>query len=431
MIWNIFEILATIIEHIIWADFIIKYLRPKKDNNTLLCYFILVVVDSTITFTLNSLMAFEGFLCIIYIIVNFIISLIFFKDKIYEKLFAIIIIEILPVLINFMTLTILSYIFQKSINELIVERDMLRIFILFITKFLLFIVTRIFIRIKRDDTYSFSKTEWLTISMVFFITLSVAVTLFLMSVQYHLSMKSPLITGAGIGLILINIFTYILMTKISRNNHEKSMLIIDKMQMELYESQLEASENRYNEFSKVRHDMRNHIQCIQLMLKNNEIAEAQEYVDTLMEDKLYFGVNFVNTENKIVNIISNSKLLKCQNENINVKVCTTPFTLNMEAVDICTIFGNIFDNAIEACKNMTKKPIISFSISQKQGIVNIILKNTIEKSVLKNNPKLITNKKNQKLHGIGLKSVKDTVKKYNGVIEFYEDEENFIVEIWI
>lgn len=46
------------------------------------------------------------------------------------------------------------------------------------------------------------------------------------------------------------------------------------------------------------------------------------------------------------------------------------------------------------------------------------ISNTVERDVLAENPNLFTSKSNKELHGIGLKSVKDVVEKYNGMMNF-------------
>ena len=55
--------------------------------------------------------------------------------------------------------------------------------------------------------------------------------------------------------------------------------------------------------------------------------------------------------------------------------------------------------------------------------------NTIETNVLLNNPGLITNKPDKSLHGIGLNSVNDIVKKYKGMISFDQKSDKFYVYI--
>ena len=57
------------------------------------------------------------------------------------------------------------------------------------------------------------------------------------------------------------------------------------------------------------------------------------------------------------------------------------------------------------------------------------MKNSIEGSVIQNNPNLITTKKDKHLHGLGTKIIKDIAKKYNGMADFFENDDFFICHI--
>lgn len=60
---------------------------------------------------------------------------------------------------------------------------------------------------------------------------------------------------------------------------------------------------------------------------------------------------------------------------------------------------------------------------------SILIKNTVAKSVLQNNPRFITDKANRYLHGIGMKSIEHTVDKNGGYIQRYEEDGMFCVHI--
>ncbi|MCD8188517.1 MAG: ATP-binding protein [Ruminococcus sp.] len=151
----------------------------------------------------------------------------------------------------------------------------------------------------------------------------------------------------------------------------------------------------------------------------------------MLDNKLNFKYDSVNTGNRVVDIVSNTKLMQCRNEDISVIVCSSKFETDIKDVDMCSLLGNIFDNAIEACRKVEKNREIYFEITQQKKYIHIILKNSIKKSVLESNPELKTTKVQKKIHGYGLKSVRDIVNKYNGMIEIYEKNGLFIMDIWI
>ena len=221
------------------------------------------------------------------------------------------------------------------------------------------------------------------------------------------------------------------MIRMSRKNIEKTRLMLDAMQLDVYKDRIKETEKQYNEIKSMRHDMKNHLQCILSLIQKGDNAKSKEYVEDILNNKLYNDYQFINTDNNVINIISNTKLSLCKSEDIKTIVNISDFKLNIDDTDICIILGNLFDNAIEACKKVDGDRIISYEISQKKGYVNFIIKNSINTSVLKSNPDLVTDKANASLHGLGLRSVKATVKKYGGMIDFYEQNGLFSVDVWI
>lgn len=391
----------------------------------------IVIFDFFITNLLNQYVLFEGALGFVRIIGNVIIALIFMKSSVFEKIVVCTLSDITLLIISFLSLNILSGIFGFTVPELIEMNGLIRIINLFVTKFVFFMFTRIIIAIKKKEAYTLNLTEWIVLVTIFLITVFAEMKIFDIAVEFKLSESDPSILAVGSGLFLIDILVYILMSRISRKNLERTQLLIDKMQLDVYKDRLTETQKQYNEIKSIRHDMKNHLQCILSLIKKTKYDESQEYVEDMLENKLDFVYQFIDTNNNIINVISNAKLTLCRNEKIKTVINISSFRLEMDDSDICVILGNLFDNAIEACKKIDEDKMIYFEISQKKGYVNFIIKNSIKKSVLKSNPNLKTNKSNAVWHGIGLKSVKETVSRYGGMIDFYENNDLFAVDVWI
>ena len=67
---------------------------------------------------------------------------------------------------------------------------------------------------------------------------------------------------------------------------------------------------------------------------------------------------------------------------------------------------------------------------RKKGFDVIIIKNSIDESVLEKNPNLVTIKEEPN-HGYGMKQIKSIVEKYDGNIDIYEKNEMFIISIML
>ena len=93
----------------------------------------------------------------------------------------------------------------------------------------------------------------------------------------------------------------------------------------------------------------------------------------------------------------------------------------MHVMDICSIFGNALDNAIEHVLLILEeeKRLIHLSVSAKRNFVFIKVENYCETVICKNEQKLITTTKTDKQnHGFGLRSIGAAVEKYGGTMEF-------------
>ena len=155
----------------------------------------------------------------------------------------------------------------------------------------------------------------LVISLIFVITLIVGLGVFRANLNSGVSTETPISIIIGIGLISINIFTYILMKWISDKNHDKERLLLDKAQNEIYFSQLTEYEKQISEIRKIRHDIKNHLQCLAALVSQNNNKQAEDYIDDIIENKLDFGCDYIKTGNKVVDAVINMKMSQCK------KVC--------------------------------------------------------------------------------------------------------------
>ena len=85
MIWNIFEYAATFVEYMIYADFMLKFLKPKKKQMALLCYLLILGINTALTLTFNHFISYEGILGGLRIIINFLIIIRLFLFKMAKK----------------------------------------------------------------------------------------------------------------------------------------------------------------------------------------------------------------------------------------------------------------------------------------------------------------------------------------------------------
>lgn len=178
------------------------------------------------------------------------------------------------------------------------------------------------------------------------------------------------------------------------------------------------------------HDINNHIESLKRLYSSND--KCENYIENI-EKELIAYKPIVSTGNMILDIIINSKKDICYNYNINLQVNINFSKCEfIEVIDICSIFSNIIDNAIEACRNVADKEAF---IKINGSIVNkiFVLKcenNKQNKITLKKN-EIVTDKKDKFVHGLGIKSIKSSVKKYGGDISIDFTTDTFLIKVYI
>ncbi|WP_027702412.1 ATP-binding protein [Metaclostridioides mangenotii] len=175
---------------------------------------------------------------------------------------------------------------------------------------------------------------------------------------------------------------------------------------------------------KLHHDMKNHLMCIGSLCDNKE---SIDYINDLNKELVSLDRTF-NTGNRVLDIILSEKKITCLEKGIKL-ITEIDFSRSdfMDMLDISTIFANSLDNAIQACDKI-KDEMIPKRIDARVKYVNnfcvIKIINSKVNDIIKKKDKILTDKKDGIMHGLGISNIKDAVQKYDGdvVIDYTENE---------
>lgn len=178
------------------------------------------------------------------------------------------------------------------------------------------------------------------------------------------------------------------------------------------------------------HDLKHHI----IVLRAEENAEKRNEYLNQMEEELLNYESQNKTGNKILDVLLTTKGLYCQKHNITL-TCVVDGTLFefMKPMDICSIFGNALDNAIECELKIAdkEKRLIHVSAYSQKNFLIIRFENYYEGEVYLGDDLPATTKKDSEFHGYGLKSLRYIVKKYGGAVDLSTQEQWFNLKILI
>ncbi|MBZ1303121.1 GHKL domain-containing protein [Clostridioides difficile] len=209
------------------------------------------------------------------------------------------------------------------------------------------------------------------------------------------------------------------------------------LEYELINERIKTNYRNYENINEVHdrlkyvyHDLKNHMICIKNYDTKEEIIS---YINNL-EFQISEFEHFKNTGNKTLDLILAEKISICKKYDIQIEDNINISKLNfIKNNDICSIFANSLDNAIEACMDINneieKRIEVKATYINKFAIIKFI--NTKVNDIKLIDKRIQTSKDDDNIHGIGLASIKYIVNKYGGeTIVNYSDNE-FILKIMI
>lgn len=179
---------------------------------------------------------------------------------------------------------------------------------------------------------------------------------------------------------------------------------------------------------RMRHDLSSHMAMLQTMFEEGNYEEARKYTKQLSHDVIPSGDGIL-TGNKAADLVVRSKMKICEEHGIDFTFTGALTGLeHMTAPDICGLFSNAYDNAIEACLPQTGAYIhTTINTTRNYTVVQIV--NSVEKKVVIRSNSAATTKKDRKSHGYGIDIMKRIAYKYNGSCSLHCDNGEFTVKI--
>ena len=360
--------------------------------------------------------------------ISFLFSIICFDIKIKKALFYSVLSSAFMCATELIALFSISALFNIELtsyndNTYILLADVLT------SKFLYFITLLILSGIINKN----QKTSKIPLSFYLFPTavLSSLTMFWYILTTYQLSKNTMIvITCVSVFLFLSTILLFI---SYHYNAEKEQELLLLRQESEKLNTDLkyfDILENQNNNLRAYAHDTKNHLSAIRNLNTNSEI----EMHLLKMSESLAQYSKVCHSGNHTLDVIVDKYITECNINGVNFEFDIKNNNLStIEPYDTVTILGNLLDNALEAAKTSAQKTV-SFETDYRNNFTVIIVSNSCDKNPLSDGRTLpLTTKINKQLHGFGLKSVKNTLKKYNGDISFdYDNREKvFVVTVMI
>lgn len=201
----------------------------------------------------------------------------------------------------------------------------------------------------------------------------------------------------------------------------------ENKQLALQNLRYDELKNQMDVTRRARHDLRQHISVVYAMAQKNECEKIEEYLGTYLNHS-YLKNPIVYCGNFALNAVLVYYVQQAENADIKINIdIALPNEISIKDADLTVLFGNLIENAIDACENVQKdKRSIELKIHRPNaGSIVFSIDNTFDGNIKMSGNKFLSTKQNGS--GIGIESAKYVVEKYNGDIKIEINDNKFCV----
>lgn len=415
---NTVELLSSFIQIFIWTWFITKTFGFKNNNHISKIGFVVMWFTAFVEISfINQIVVYDGFLSGIICFTYLIYARLYLKGSLWRQIFVILFSIAIIFTASSVILFFFSFLSGNTTGNLILEFNWYRVTMTIIARIVEYIIFSVVIKINSE--YALSKKEW------FFFTAMPTLTWVNVSIITSLSMDVYNIRAELFFIVLImvmiNVVIFFFMYKIKKDTqvkHEYEMLKIQNNNAKQTEINMKAL---YDSTYSLKHDLEKHLLAIKTMAEKEKCQDIDNYVKNIIENNLNDVQKIIFTGNDIFNAIVNMKLELCRQKGIFPSINVSDEAVScMKFSDIVIMFGNLFDNAIEAAKK-TEKKIIILNVRLQGEYVSVYMENSFNEKY--SNVELSTTKADKIGHGFGVKNIKAIVEQNQGMIQYFRNDD--------
>lgn len=220
------------------------------------------------------------------------------------------------------------------------------------------------------------------------------------------------------GFLLVLLFGWLMVRRNAQLLQESAELQSVKLQNRFAaESALQARRS-IHQVRNLKHELRHHVKTLDSLYQAGDYARLGDYLAQLGEQAdalppLYY------TDNFLVNGILASRLGPAQEQGIRVACqMSIPEELPIADADLCVLFSNLLDNAVEACARLPQQAdrFLSLSCSVRQELLLLSCSNSSPPREAEEDG-FPTSKPDPDSHGLGLPAMRRVVERYDGALE--------------
>lgn len=313
---------------------------------------------------------------------------------------------------------------------------------------LLYFALRKIIRSFSDKDYRIQRTELYFLLVPGTVGLLVCLLLRTIMITIENDMpkllcdRYPILSIIVPAILILSLLSILYAVKTFQNmivlNREKNSRIILEKQIGSMQEHMEEMEHIYSGIRSMKHDMKNTLAVI-MELAGKDETELQTYLSEINKGFEQLEFRF-RTGNTVADVLLNMKYHEAVRTipDIEIDAERLLFSENMhiQSYDIGVIIGNALDNAIEACRKLKAEQqeaetFIRISSFTRGKMFFIEVENSFNGKVRrkKQSEFSVTEKSDNRAHGMGLANIKHTAEKYHGGVDWTAEGKVFMLSV--
>lgn len=233
----------------------------------------------------------------------------------------------------------------------------------------------------------------------------------------------PLRSGTFWAALLVNIsfLSYAIAEEEKRTMLQLRIAAEQQQQYLLRKTAVDSVRRKY-------HDLKNILLYLE---QSSDQATVQAHIRQILQEVQPYE-QMTATGNETVDILLGEKLARCQQAQIACTITVDGKLLNfIQPIDLCVIFGNAMDNAIEACSALPDPDSRALSVrcQKRGGFVVLNFRNACLQQHLPVDALPKTTKDDPENHGFGLTSIRSATEKYGGQMSLRSENGEFVLTL--
>lgn len=171
-----------------------------------------------------------------------------------------------------------------------------------------------------------------------------------------------------------------------------------------------------------RHDMQGELEVLYRLQKNGKYAEVEAYIEKMCSGLKDFPDLPQPTGNEGLDAALIRTVPLCQKRGIRFRYAVLGSPERIDSMTLGRLMDNLLRNGMEACQEIDGEREIELVVHSWKDGLEIYMENSIGESVLKNNSELSSRKRDKERHGFGMENIFRTVKVFDGIYKYWEEE---------